>query len=109
LFRAPPAISARNNYYLWGPGGHDGSVVLLLSTAPRQDVIDANAALGASARIGDPGMIRAELLKTYRTAEPVGRIDSPHAYPFERGLTLWLCRDRKRPFAQDWASQKLYF
>ena len=26
----PPAISGHNNYYLWGPRGHDGSVVIRL-------------------------------------------------------------------------------
>jgi hypothetical protein len=90
----PQAISARNNYFLWGPGGHDGAVVLLLSRAPRDDVVKANVALGASARIGEQGAVRAALLKTY-------------AYPFERGLTLWLCRDRKVSFAGDWAKMKL--
>ena len=51
-------------------------------------------------RIGEGDAIRRELLRTYASAEPVARIDSPHAYPFERGLTLWLCRDRKVPFAR---------
>ena len=26
----PPAISGHNNYYLWGPQGHDGSVLIVL-------------------------------------------------------------------------------
>ncbi len=107
--RMPPAISARNNYFLWGTRGHDGAVVFLLSTAPRDDVIKANAALGAAARIGAPGAVRAELLKTYGSAEPVARIDTAYAYPYERGLTLWLCRDRKVPLARDWQKMKLYF
>jgi hypothetical protein len=105
----PPAISARNNYFLWGPQGHDGSVVLLLSTAPRADVLKANAVLGEAARIGPPDAIQAELLKTYGSAEPIATIDTPYAYPYERGLTLWLCRDRKVPFAADWSKLKLYF
>jgi hypothetical protein len=105
----PPAISARNNYFLWGPQGHDGSVVLLLSTAPRADVLKANAVLGPAARIGPPEAIQAELLKTYGSAQPIARIDTPYAYPYERGLTLWLCRDRKVPFAADWSRLKLYF
>jgi len=108
-WRLPPAISARNNYFLWGPQGHDGGVVLLLSTAPRPDLIKAYAAMQPSARIGDPAAVRAELLKSYASAEPVAWIDTPHAYPFERKLTLWLCRGRKVPFADDWARLKLYF
>ena len=108
-WRLPPAISARNNYFLWGPRGHDGSVVLLLSTAPRPDLLKAYAEMEPATRIGEVGAIRRELLRTYASAEPVARIDSPHAYPFERGLTLWLCRDRKVPFATDWSTLKLYF
>lgn len=108
-WRLPPAISTRNNYFLWGPRGHDGAVVLLLSTAPREDLLKAYATVGPAARIGDVDAVRKELLKTYGSAEPVARIDSAYAYPFERGLTLWLCRNRKIPFAADWESLKLYF
>lgn len=105
----PPAISANNNYFLWGPHGKDGRVVLLLSTAPRADLREAYASMGSEALIGDSQEVRRELLKTYDSAEPVARIDSAYAYPFERGLTLWLCRDRKQPFTADWNSLKLYF
>ena len=108
-WRLPPAISARNNYFLWGPHGADGSVVLLLSTAPREDILKAYAALQPAARIGDIGAVRKELLKTYSVAEPVAHIDTAYAYPYERGLTLWLCRGRKAPFADDWAKLRLYF
>jgi len=108
-WRLPPAISAHNNYYLWGPQGHDGRVVLLLSTARREDLLKAYASVGAAARIGDVDAVHRELLKTYGSAEPVASIDSAYAYPFERRLTLWLCRDRKVPFAADWQSLKLYF
>ena len=27
-FGVPPAVSGDNNYFLWGPQGHDGSVVI---------------------------------------------------------------------------------
>ncbi len=105
----PPAISANNNYFLWGPRDYDGQVVLLLSTAPRADLLKAYAAMGTEMRIGDLPDVKAELLKTYETAEAVASINSPYASPFERGLTLWLCRNRKLPFAADWQALKLYF
>jgi hypothetical protein len=72
-------------------------------------VRQANVVLGADARIGDPAAIRAQLLRTYRSAEPIARLDTPNAYPFERGLTLWLCRDRRVSFTADWSRLKLYF
>ena len=74
----PPAISTHENYYLWGPGGADGSVVLVL------------------------GGTREGLLKMSRTVEPVGRFDNPLAMPDESGQTLWLCRDALEPPQQAW-------
>ena len=31
----PPAISGHNNYYLWGPRGHDGSVLIIIGKMVR--------------------------------------------------------------------------
>ncbi len=78
----PPAISAHNNYFLWGPRGHDGSVVIRL------------------------GGSRAQLLRTYRSVEPAGEFNNPRAMPYETGNTVWICRGRKRPFDADWTSLK---
>jgi len=61
-----------------GPRGTDGSVVLIL------------------------GGKREDLLKTFRSVEPVGRFDHPLAMPDERNQTLWLCRDIKEPIEQVW-------
>ena len=108
-WRLPQAISANDNYYLWGPRGHDGKVVLLLSTAPTSDLREAYAVLGDEARIGDRQQVRRDLLKAYGSAEPVAYIDTDHAYPFERHLTLWLCRDRKTSLVSDWDALRLYF
>jgi 4-amino-4-deoxy-L-arabinose transferase-like glycosyltransferase len=83
-WQLPPAISGHNNYFLWGPRGHDGSVVLRI------------------------GRTREDLLKSYASVEAVGRIEHPYAMPYETGLTLWLCRDRQVPLAADWATFKHY-
>ncbi len=80
----PPAISGHNNFFLWGPRGHDGSVVI---------------------RIGGD---RDALLRAYASVEQVGVFDNPWAMPGEAGQTLWLCRDRRRSFEQDWASFRNY-
>ncbi|HXZ15038.1 MAG TPA: hypothetical protein VEH77_03555, partial [Roseiarcus sp.] len=74
----PSAISTHENYFLWGPRGADGSAVLVL------------------------GGRREDHLKNCRSVEPVGRFDHPLAMPYERGQTLWLCRDMKEPFEQVW-------
>jgi Dolichyl-phosphate-mannose-protein mannosyltransferase len=74
----PPAISGHENYFLWGPRGADGSIVLIL------------------------GGTRDGLLKLFRTVEPIGRVDNPYAMPEESGQTLWLCRDIREPIDQAW-------
>ena len=76
----PPAISGHENYFLWGPRGHDGSVMLIL------------------------GGSRDDLLKDFRSVEPVGRWENPLGLPEESGQTLWLCRDRLEPLPKAWPS-----
>ncbi len=105
----PGAISSNNNYFLWGPHDHDGSVVLLLSTAPTPELRVAYAALGADARIGEVEEVRQGLLEAYASAEPVASIDPEHAYPFNRHMTLWLCRDRRTSLVADWDRLRLFF
>ncbi|MGO9423513.1 ArnT family glycosyltransferase [Roseiarcus sp.] len=74
----PPAISGHENYYLWGPRGADGSVVLVY------------------------GGQREWLVPMCRTVEPVGHVDNPYGMPEESGQTVWLCRDVRAPFEKLW-------
>ena len=83
-FGGPPAISAHENYFLWGPRGADGSVVLLL------------------------GGSREEHLKSFRSVEPVGWIDNRLGMPEESGQTLWLCRDLREPLEKIWPRLRHY-
>jgi hypothetical protein len=80
----PPSISPHNNYFLWGPRGHDGSVVIRLARD------------------------RGALLKNYGSVEPFAVFDEPWAMPYETGLTLWICRFRHPPLDAIWASLKNY-
>ena len=45
---------------------------------------------------------RDELLKRFRSVEPVGRLDNPLGMPEELGQTLWLCRDSFEDLQQIW-------
>jgi hypothetical protein len=80
----PPSISAHNNYYLWGPRGHDGSVVIHV------------------------GGRREELLKVYASVEAMGTTDNPWALPLETGRTVWICRGRFKRLDADWSELKHY-
>lgn len=81
----PPAISGSNNYYLWGPRGYDGSVVLAIDADPAQW-----SSICRSVRV----------LGTFGT--------SPYAMPYERNRPILLCRGMRPPLPQLWPSFKHY-
>ena len=81
----PPSISAHNNYYLWGPRGHTGDVVIRL------------------------GGRREELLKIYASVEAMGKTDNAWALPFETDQTIWICRGRFTKLEDDWSKLKRYY
>jgi hypothetical protein len=64
----PPAISGQNQYYLWGPRGHDGSVIILV-----------NGRLERWRR----------LCRTVAIADTFG---VPYAMPYENGRPIFVCR-----------------
>ena len=74
----PPAISGHENYFVWGPRGADGSIVLAY---------------------GGP---RDRYLPLCRSIEPVGHVDNPFGMPEESGQTVWLCREMREPFERIW-------
>jgi hypothetical protein len=80
----PPAISGRNNYYLWGPRGHDGGVIIIIGGRPQH---------------------YAEL---FRRFDVVGRIDAAYAMPYETDQPIYVLRDMKTPLAAYWPKVKSY-
>jgi hypothetical protein len=69
----PPAVSGHNNYFLWGPQGDDGSVVIRLG-----------------GRLED-------LHKVHAWCTDAGVTRNPWAMPYETGETLWVWRGRQPP------------
>jgi hypothetical protein len=82
--RMPPSISGHNNYFIWGPRGHDGSVVIRLTDKPEA------------------------VKEVYEQAEVVGKIDNPHAMPDETNLYVVVCHNRKSSLIADWPQFKNY-
>jgi hypothetical protein len=74
----PPAISGHNNYFLWGPKGYDGSVVITLG--------------------GD----RAQLSGMFRRVEIAGEVDCPYAMPYETHLPIYVLREPRQSLATMW-------
>jgi 4-amino-4-deoxy-L-arabinose transferase-like glycosyltransferase len=80
----PPAISGNNNYFLWGPKGFDGSVVIALG--------------------GDHD----RLSKLFRNIRVAGEIRNPYAMPYESNLPIYVLRDPREPLGVLWPSLKHY-
>jgi 4-amino-4-deoxy-L-arabinose transferase-like glycosyltransferase len=80
----PPAISGHNNYYLWGPRGHDGSVLII---------------------IGGSTQHYAEL---FGSIEVASRITNAYAMPYETDKPIYVLRDMKVRLEDFWPKVKNY-
>jgi hypothetical protein len=80
----PPVVAGHNNYYLWGPKGYDGSVVIVL--------------------YGDV----TPLMKNYANIQAVGRIDSPFAESYEAHMAIYVLREPRVPLQTLWPKLKYY-
>ena len=80
----PPAIGEHNNYWLWGPRGNDGSVVIII------------------------GGERAEYERQFRSVSVEGQIDDPYAMPYETNVPIYVLRGLNEPLAKLWPKIKHY-
>ena len=80
----PPALSGHNQYYLWGPRGADGQVIIILG--------------------GDTGHY-ARLFRSYTVA---GHVGARYAMPYETDLPIYVLRGMKVPLARYWPEVKNY-
>ena len=80
----PPAISAHNNYWLWGPRGATGEVMIIIGG--RRDDTHSNF---ASAVLADT-------------------TSCEHCMPYENGAPIFVCRGLNRPLGEIWAELRNY-
>jgi hypothetical protein len=80
----PPAISGHNNYWLWGPHGYTGNVI-----------IDVNGDCGAGEHL---------FLWSRRAAV----FDAPWVISYEHDVPIMVCRGIKVPISALWPSIKHY-
>jgi hypothetical protein len=78
----PPAISGHNSYWLWGPEGWDGSVLIIIGGDPEDNA------------------------KWFDRVEVIGTVNSPLAMPYERGIGVSIGRGLKMPVAEAWPKLK---
>jgi hypothetical protein len=80
----PPAISGHNNYWLWGPRGVSGDVMIVLAPSD------------------------SELGELFERVERVAGIDCRYCMPDMRRLSVYVCRGLRRPIAEIWPRLKHY-
>jgi hypothetical protein len=81
----PAAISANNQYYLWGPRDYDGSVVIAVNVDPVK---------------------WSQLCDSLHEAGRFGT--SPYVMPREANKPIFICRGMHPPLAQVWPQLKYY-
>jgi hypothetical protein len=77
-------IGTHNNFWLWGTGELDGSVLIVVA-APKAPVL----AHFASCRVAS-------------------RVDCPHCEPWLRERALFVCEEPEKPLAELWAGLKRF-
>jgi 4-amino-4-deoxy-L-arabinose transferase-like glycosyltransferase len=82
--KLPPALSGQNQYWLWGPRGHDGSLIIHV---------------GGNADRWRP---------LCGSIEPMGVSGNAYAMPYENGRPIFICRDLRMPLERLWPSLKRY-
>jgi hypothetical protein len=80
----PPAITGHNQYFLWGPRSHDGSVMIIIGGNPKH-----YAAI-------------------FKNVEVAGHTDSPYSMPYETGQPIYVLRGLKMPLSALWPQVKNY-
>ena len=80
----PPALSGHNNYWIWGPRGHDGSVLIIIGGSTKH---------------------YADLFQSFSVA---GHIDTPYAMPYETNKPIYVLRGLKMPLKVYWPKVKHY-
>ncbi|MEO8359293.1 MAG: glycosyltransferase family 39 protein [Vicinamibacteria bacterium] len=80
----PTAVSQHNNFFLWGPGRTDVTVVI---------------AIGSSAE---------DLRGAFEDVQPVAAMTNPFAMPYERENAVTICRKPKNSLVELWKRGKKF-
>ena len=81
----PPVISGHNNYFLWGPGGCTGQVIIYLGRTGVDD-----------------------LKLVFAGVQQVAATHCQYCVSYENDLPIYLCRGIKAPIEQAWPKTKSF-
>jgi hypothetical protein len=82
--RLPKAISGHNSYFIWGPQGCTGKVVITINVR-LQDIASG-----------------------FESVEPAGQTSCAYCMPYENNAPINIARGLKAPFATAWPGVKVY-
>jgi hypothetical protein len=80
----PPALSGNNNYWLWGPRGFTGNVLIDVHGNVRDDRV------------------------RFETVRLAAVFRNPYAMPYENNVPIYVCRGIHRPLAVLWPKLRNY-
>lgn len=80
----PDSIGNHNNYWIWGPRGYTGEVVIILGG----DLEDKQ--------------------QEFRSVEIVGTVHCRYCMPYENDLRIYVCKGLKTPLPELWSQIKHY-
>ena len=80
----PPALSGHNNFWLWGPGGRSGDVMIVVGGEPEDNQ------------------------RVFRDLVRVGTVRSRYAMPYEQNRAIYIGRGLKIPLRELWPRLKTY-
>jgi hypothetical protein len=80
----PKAISGHNSYWFWGPQEYTGEVLIIIG--------------------GDPE----DHHHYFESCEQAAVHTNEYARSFETDLTIWVCRDIKKPLEEIWSEVKFF-
>ena len=78
----PPAIGGHNNYYIWGPRGHDGSVMIII------------------------GVNEEHYAAVFSSFKIAGRTATLYAMPYETDTPIYVLRGLKVPLEEFWPTSE---
>jgi hypothetical protein len=80
----PHAVGTHNNYWLWGPDGYSGEVMIVVADSEKK------------------------LRRWFASVEPVRRINCRYCMPTLRAKSVYVCRSPYRPLRELWPELKNY-
>ncbi|MBN2083925.1 MAG: glycosyltransferase family 39 protein [Anaerolineales bacterium] len=81
----PPVVSGHNSYFIWGPGGCTGEVILYYGFGTER-----------------------ELRSAFESVEWLGFTHCQYCMPYENNRSVYLCKGIKRPLEELWVELKLF-